>query len=154
MHCPTHIVVALLVHLPPTALPPVFTSYCPQHMLPRFNRGRLLVTSHMGPHWVLAVYRCAQLLRQHALSPLAVPAGLGPTVRCCMLALLYCTALETSHSLMLSPRLMRDLWPTCDQVHTHPSMRTFNSALLCLSVDNSSCYITSMWQVWTPVIWT
>ena len=32
-----------------------------------------------------------------------------------MLALLYCTALETSHSLMLSPRLMRDLWPTCEQ---------------------------------------
>ncbi|KAL3141745.1 hypothetical protein ABBQ32_004426 [Trebouxia sp. C0010 RCD-2024] len=60
--------------------------------------------------------RCAQLLRQHALIPLAVPAGLGPTVHCCMLALLYCTALETSHSLMLSPRLMRDLWPTCEQV--------------------------------------
>ena len=35
-----------------------------------------------------------------------------------MLALLYCTALETSHSLMLSPRLMRDLWPTCEQVHS------------------------------------
>ncbi len=60
--------------------------------------------------------RCTQLLKQHALSPFAVPAGLGPTVQCCIMALLYCTALETSHSLMLSPRLMRDLWPTCEQV--------------------------------------
>jgi len=60
--------------------------------------------------------RCARLLLQNALSPFAVPAGLGPTVHCCTLALLYCTALETSHSLMLSPRLMGDLWPTCEQV--------------------------------------
>lgn len=71
---------------------------------------------------IVCVCRCAQLLRQHALIPLAVPAGLGPTVHCCMLALLYCTALETSHSLMLSPRLMRDLWPTCEQVHTVKGM--------------------------------
>ena len=60
--------------------------------------------------------RCARLLLQNALSPFAVPAGLGPTVHCCTLALLYCTALETSHSLMLSPWLMSDLWPTCEQV--------------------------------------
>ena len=60
--------------------------------------------------------RCVRLLLQNALSPFAVPAGLGATVHCCTLALLYCTALETSHSLMLSPRLMSDLWPTCEQV--------------------------------------
>ncbi|KAL0020026.1 hypothetical protein WJX77_004844 [Trebouxia sp. C0004] len=67
--------------------------------------------------WALQeTQRFARLLLQNALSPFAVPAGLGPTVHCCTLALLYCTALETSHSLMLSPRLMSDLWPTCEQV--------------------------------------
>ncbi|KAL0048399.1 hypothetical protein WJX82_002404 [Trebouxia sp. C0006] len=67
--------------------------------------------------WALQeTQRCARLLLQNALSPFAVPAGLDPTVHCCTLALLYCTALETSHSLMLSPRLMSDLWPTCEQV--------------------------------------
>ena len=63
--------------------------------------------------------RCARLLKQHALSPFAIPAGLGPTVQCCTLALMYCAALETTHSLMLSPRLTNLLWPTCEQVsHT------------------------------------
>lgn len=79
--------------------------------------------------WALQeTQRCAQLLQQHALSPLALPAGLGPTVHCCTLALLYCTALETSHSLMLSPRLMRDLWPTCQQV-LHKRLRRLSDDL-------------------------
>ena len=60
--------------------------------------------------------RCAQLMKQHALNPFAMPAGLAPTVQCCTLALLYCSALETTHSLMLSPQLMSHLWPLCEQV--------------------------------------
>jgi len=87
--------------------------------------------------------RCARLLLQNALSPFAVPAGLGPTVHCCTLALLYCTALETSHSLMLSPRLMSDLWPTCEQVmhalhYTHHSRTTMHANAATL-LPCSSC---------------
>ena len=43
-------------------------------------------------------------------------AGLAPTVGCCQLAMTQCVALEQSHGLMLAPRLIRDLWPACEQV--------------------------------------
>lgn len=59
--------------------------------------------------------RFALLLKRHALAPFAAPAGLAATVACCMLALVHCRALEVSHGLTLAPRLMRDLWPACEQ---------------------------------------
>lgn len=60
--------------------------------------------------------KCAVLLKRHALSPFAAPAGLGPTMACCLLAYVHCSAIQASHSIHLTPRLMRDLWPACDQV--------------------------------------
>ena len=63
-----------------------------------------------------------------------------------MLALMYCTALETSHSLMLGPRLMKDLWPVCEQVRTAPRGKTLTLAMLCLLVDTCCCS-TSMQQL-------
>ncbi|KAK9836141.1 hypothetical protein WJX81_004415 [Elliptochloris bilobata] len=60
--------------------------------------------------------RFALLLKRHALAPFAAPAGLAATVSCCLLALVHCRALEVSHGLTLAPRLMRDLWPACEQV--------------------------------------
>lgn len=109
----------MLIAIKPCAtVPPLLDLGQTRNKLAKFliqkymEQGSMFVTKT----WCLC--RCAQLIKQHALSPLAVPAGLGPTVQCCMLAMLYCTALETSHSLMLSPRLMRDLWPTCEQVGT------------------------------------
>ncbi|KAK9823889.1 hypothetical protein WJX72_006201 [[Myrmecia] bisecta] len=60
--------------------------------------------------------RCALLLKRHALSPFAAPAGLGATVSCCVLALVHCMVLEDTHGLKLAPRLMRELWPACEQV--------------------------------------
>lgn len=59
---------------------------------------------------------CALLIKRHALAPFAAPAGLDPTVSCVLLALLHCRSLEKSHGLSLSPRLLRDLWPPCEQV--------------------------------------
>ena len=38
--------------------------------------------------------RCALLVRRHALSPFAAPAGLAATVHCCSLALAHCRALQ------------------------------------------------------------
>lgn len=60
--------------------------------------------------------RCALLLKQHALAPFAAPAGLQATTGCIMLALVHCMALEETHGLMLAPRLVRELWPPCEQV--------------------------------------
>lgn len=60
--------------------------------------------------------RCALLIKRHALSPFAAPAGLSSTVQCCSLALVHCRALEAAHSLALAPSLLRELWPACDQV--------------------------------------
>lgn len=65
--------------------------------------------------------RCALLIKRHALSPFAAPAGLASTVQCCSLALLHCRALQASHNLALSPTLLRELWPACDQVSTSSS---------------------------------
>ena len=59
--------------------------------------------------------RCALLIKRHALSPFAAPAGLASTVQCCSLALLHCRALQASHNLALGPTLLRELWPACDQ---------------------------------------
>ncbi|KAK9835250.1 hypothetical protein WJX84_010079 [Apatococcus fuscideae] len=60
--------------------------------------------------------RFCTLIKRNALSPFAAPAGLAPTVGCCQLAMTQCVALEQSHGLMLAPRLVRDLWPACEQV--------------------------------------
>ncbi len=60
--------------------------------------------------------RCALLIKRHALSPFAAPAGLASTVQCCCLALLHCRALQASHNFALAPTLLRELWPACDQV--------------------------------------
>lgn len=62
--------------------------------------------------------RCALLIKRHALSPFAAPAGLASTVQCCSLALLHCRALQASHNLALGPTLLRELWPACDQAST------------------------------------
>lgn len=59
--------------------------------------------------------RCAVLLKRHALSPFAAPAGLQATVGCIVLALVHCMALEETHGLKLAPRLTRELWPPCEQ---------------------------------------
>ena len=64
--------------------------------------------------------RFALLLKRHALAPFAAPAGLAATVACCLLALVHCRALEVSHGLTLAPRLMRDLWPACEQARRLP----------------------------------
>lgn len=56
------------------------------------------------------------LIKRHALAPFAAPAGLAPTVGCCVVACVYCMALEDWHGLKLAPRLMRELWPPCEQV--------------------------------------
>ncbi|KAK9905543.1 hypothetical protein WJX75_001810 [Coccomyxa subellipsoidea] len=67
--------------------------------------------------WALQeTQRCALLIKRHALSPFAAPAGLSSTVQCCSLALVHCRALQASHSLALAPSLLRELWPACDQV--------------------------------------
>lgn len=68
--------------------------------------------------WVQETQRCALLIKRHALSPFAAPAGLGSTVQCCSLALLHCRALQASHNLALGPTLLRELWPACDQAST------------------------------------
>jgi hypothetical protein len=60
--------------------------------------------------------RCALLVKRHALSPFAAPAGLAATVHCCCLALAHCRRLQASHALALAPTLLRELWPACDQV--------------------------------------
>ncbi|CAK0787894.1 hypothetical protein CVIRNUC_011116 [Coccomyxa viridis] len=66
--------------------------------------------------WALQeTQRCALLIKRHALSPFAAPAGLAPTVQCCCLALAHCAALRASHALALGPTLLRELWPACDQ---------------------------------------
>jgi hypothetical protein len=76
---------------------------------------------NLHPEHVQETELCALLVKRHALAPFAAPAGLGPTVACVLLALLHCRALEESHSLSLGPRLLRDLWPPCEQVsHPHP----------------------------------
>ncbi len=62
--------------------------------------------------------RFALLLKRHALAPFAAPAGLAATAACCLLALVHCRALEASHGLTLAPRLMRDLWPACEQARS------------------------------------
>ncbi|CAL8472152.1 g11694 [Coccomyxa elongata] len=67
--------------------------------------------------WALQeTQRSALLIKRHALSPFAAPAGLSSTVQCCVLALVHCRALQASHSLALAPSLLRELWPACDQV--------------------------------------
>ena len=60
--------------------------------------------------------RCALLVKRHALSPFAAPAGLAATVHCCCLALVHCRRLQASHALALAPTLLRELWPACEQV--------------------------------------
>jgi len=76
------------------------------------------------------------MLKRHALSPFAAPAGLGPTMACCLLAYIHCAALQSSHGLRLTSRLMRDLWPACDQVapppptHPHTSKYVINIPML------------------------
>ncbi len=70
---------------------------------------------------VQGTQRCALLIKRHALSPFAAPAGLSSTVQCCVLALVHCRALQASHSLALAPSLLRELWPACDQVPCLPS---------------------------------
>ncbi|BDA47404.1 Exocyst complex component EXO84A [Coccomyxa sp. Obi] len=67
--------------------------------------------------WALQeTQQSALLIKRHALSPFAAPAGLSSTVQCCVLALVHCRALQASHSLALAPSLLRELWPACDQV--------------------------------------
>ena len=71
------------------------------------------VTDSSG--WAQETQRCALLIKRHALSPFAAPAGLAPTVQCCCLALAHCAALRASHALALGPTLLRELWPACNQ---------------------------------------
>ena len=81
--------------------------------------------------------QCALLIKRHALSPFAAPAGLASTVQCCSLALLHCRALQASHNLALGPTLLRELWPACDQA----------SSSLCIpAVQAAGCF-----QLFSPL---
>lgn len=60
--------------------------------------------------------RAATLLKRHALTPFAVPAGLGATVRCVLLMRTQALALQATHGISLAPRLTRELWPVIDTV--------------------------------------
>lgn len=60
--------------------------------------------------------RSTLLLKRHVLTPFAVPAGLGATVRCVLLMHVHAAALQASHGISMGPRITRDLWPPIHQV--------------------------------------
>ena len=62
--------------------------------------------------------RCGELLARQLGASQAAAQGLGPLVQCCALALAHARSLHASHALALHPRLMRRLWPVCQEVAT------------------------------------
>lgn len=54
---------------------------------------------------------CAALLCRHALTPFVTTGSVVGALLCVGLALVFCVALETSHSLALRVDFMHELWP-------------------------------------------
>lgn len=69
-----------------------------------------------GLHCIFVVWarketvHCCNLIKEHALSALAGPSGLAPTVHCVCLAIIYAMLLEEGHQLSLVNLVRRELW--------------------------------------------
>lgn len=75
---------------------------------------------------------CAELLAERLRASQAAAQGLGPSVQCCAVALAHAQELQASHSLALAPRLLRRLWPVCQEVRRYcPCSNVACSQLRC-----------------------
>lgn len=64
---------------------------------------------------------------------------------CVLLLLVHCVALEESHGLKLSPRLMRELWPAVEQVLQRRVRRTSEDLkrLAAAEIDKAALTVNS-----------
>lgn len=102
-------------------------SQCLFHTLSRAMEDSQAVfpSPQPGLHCIFVVWarketvNCCNLIKEHALSALAGPSGLAPTVHCVCLAIVYAMLLEEGHQLSLVNLVRHELrnciegWCTC-----------------------------------------
>ena len=114
----------------PSARGPALHAACRVHRTLPAEPAGLAPTVHAtdSSGWAQETQRCALLIKRHALSPFAAPAGLAPTVQCCCLALAHCAALlRFARSRRWAPRCCASSGPpatrralSCPESSCHP----------------------------------